>query len=128
LKTYDKTNKCTEVLDEIEKIVISLKTQIEEAKEIEEDLKIQLTKKEETCHMLELEIVNLKKKNEKTMSNSITAQPSWMRSGTVKDQLMTKLVLSTIRKKKVASGTPFTNMRKDYPQKEKVQSQTKYKP
>jgi hypothetical protein len=42
---------------------------------------------------------------------------------------MKKLVLSTIRKKKAASGTPFTNIRKDYPpQKEKVQSQTKYKP
>jgi hypothetical protein len=66
LKTYDKTNKCIKVLDETEEIIISLKTQIEEAKEIEEDLKIQLTKKEETCHMLELEVINLKKKNEKT--------------------------------------------------------------
>jgi hypothetical protein len=47
-------------------MVISLKTQLEEAKEIEEALKIQLTKKEESCHMLELEVVNLKKKNEKT--------------------------------------------------------------
>jgi hypothetical protein len=69
LKTYDKTNKCTEVLDETEKIVISLKTQLEEAKEIEEDLKIQLTKKEETCHMLELEVMNLKKNNEKTKAS-----------------------------------------------------------
>jgi hypothetical protein len=42
---------------------------------------------------------------------------------------MTKLVLGIIRKKKVASRTPFINMRNDYPpQKEKVQSQTKYKP
>jgi hypothetical protein len=33
---------------------------------------------------------------------------------------MTKMVLGTIRKKKVASGTPFTKMRKNYPpQKEK---------
>jgi hypothetical protein len=62
LKTYDKTNKCTEVLDETEEIVISIKTQLEEAKEIEEDLKIQLTKKEETCHMLELEVINLKRR------------------------------------------------------------------
>jgi hypothetical protein len=53
-------------LDETEEIVISLKTQLEEAKEIEEDLNIQLTKKEETCHMLELEVINLKKKNENT--------------------------------------------------------------
>jgi hypothetical protein len=51
-------------LDEIEEIVISLKTQFEEAKEIEEELKIQLTKKEETCHVLELEVINLKKNNE----------------------------------------------------------------
>ena len=44
-------------------------------------------------------------------------------------QPMKKLVLGTIRKKKVASRIPFTNIRKDYPpQKEKVQSQTRYKP
>jgi hypothetical protein len=66
LKTYEKNNKCREVLDETEEIVISLKNQLEEAKEIEEDLKIQLTKKEETCHIWELEVINLKKKNEKT--------------------------------------------------------------
>jgi hypothetical protein len=53
-------------LDEVEEIVISVNTQLEEAKKIEEDLKIQLTKKEETCQMLELEVINLKKKNEKT--------------------------------------------------------------
>jgi hypothetical protein len=66
LKTYDKTNKCIEVLDETEEIIISLKTQLEEAKEIEDYLKIQLTKKQEMCHMLELEVIDLKKKNEKT--------------------------------------------------------------
>ena len=68
-------------------------------------------------------------KRQKKLSNSRTSQPYWIRYGTVKEQSMTKLVLGRIRKKKVASGTPFTNMRKDYPpQKEKVQSQTKYKP
>jgi hypothetical protein len=68
-------------------------------------------------------------KRQNQLSNYRTTQPSWIRSGIVKDQPMTKLVSGTIRKKKVASGTPFTNMRKDYPpQKEKVKPQTKYKP
>ena len=66
LKTYEKTIKWKEVLDETEEIVINLKTQLEHAKEVEEALKIQLTKKEELCHMLKLEIVNLKNMNEKT--------------------------------------------------------------
>jgi hypothetical protein len=47
-------------------MVNSLKNQLEESKESEETLKSQLTKKEESCHMLELEVINLKKKNEKT--------------------------------------------------------------
>ena len=38
-----------------------LKTQLEEAKESEETLKRQLTKKEESCHTLELEVINLKR-------------------------------------------------------------------
>jgi hypothetical protein len=54
-------------------------------------------------------------KRQKQLTNSKTAQPSWIRSGTVTDQPMTKLVLGRIIKKKVASGTPFTKMRKDYP-------------
>jgi hypothetical protein len=33
---------------------------------VEEALKIQFTKKEELCHILKLEIVNLKQMNEKT--------------------------------------------------------------
>jgi hypothetical protein len=67
-------------------------------------------------------------KRQKQLSNSRTPHPTWIRSRTVKDEPMTKLVLGTIRKNKVVSRTPFTNMRKDYPQKEKVQSQIKYKP
>jgi hypothetical protein len=66
LKTYEKIIKCKEFLDETEEIVINLKTQHEHAKEMEEALKIQLTKKEETCHMLKLEIVNLKNMIENT--------------------------------------------------------------
>ena len=60
LTTYDKTIKCKEVLDEAEEIVINLNNQLEHAKKVEEALNIQLTKKEETYHMLKLEIVNLK--------------------------------------------------------------------
>jgi hypothetical protein len=40
LKTYDKTIKCKEVLDETEEIIINLKTQLEHAKKVEEALKI----------------------------------------------------------------------------------------
>ena len=47
-------------------MVICLKTQLEEAKKSEEAQKIQLTKREESCHMLELEIINVKKINEST--------------------------------------------------------------
>jgi hypothetical protein len=36
-------------------------TQIEEAKKNDEAHKNQLTKKEESCHMLELEAINLKR-------------------------------------------------------------------
>jgi hypothetical protein len=53
-------------LDETEEIVINLKNQLKHAKKVEEAVEIQLTKKEETCHMLKLEIVNLKKMDEKT--------------------------------------------------------------
>ena len=52
LKTYEKNIKWKEFLDEIEEIIINLKTQLEHAKEVEESMKIQLTKKQETCHML----------------------------------------------------------------------------
>jgi hypothetical protein len=60
LKTYDKTIKSKEVLDETEEIVINLRTHLQHAKKVEESLKIQLTKKEELCQILKLEIVNLK--------------------------------------------------------------------
>ena len=66
LKTYEKTIKIKEVLDETEEIVINLKTQRKNAKEMEEALKIQLTKKEETCHMLKPETINLKNMIDKT--------------------------------------------------------------
>jgi hypothetical protein len=46
--------------------IIHLKTQIEEAKRIEELLKIQINEKEESCCKLEAEIVDLRKKVEKS--------------------------------------------------------------
>ena len=45
---------------------VNLKTKIEEAKRIEELLKIQINEKEESCCKLEAEIVDLRKKVEKS--------------------------------------------------------------
>jgi hypothetical protein len=55
--------------DEISKsfeIIVHLKTQIEEAKRVEELLKNQINEKEESCHKLEAEVVDLRKKVEKS--------------------------------------------------------------
>jgi predicted nucleic acid-binding Zn-ribbon protein len=55
--------------DEISKIfetIVHLKTQIEEAKRIEELLKDQINEKEESCHKLEAGVVDLRKKVEKS--------------------------------------------------------------
>jgi hypothetical protein len=46
--------------------IVHLKTQIEEAKRIEELLKIQINEKEDSCCKLEAEIVDLRKKVEKS--------------------------------------------------------------
>jgi hypothetical protein len=67
LKNEIEENK--KVDDEIIKIFevnIHLKTQIEEAKIIEELLKNQVIEKEESCHKLEVEVVDLRKKVEKS--------------------------------------------------------------
>jgi chromosome segregation ATPase len=51
--------------DEISKsfeTIVHLKTQIEEAKRVEELLKNQINEKEESCHKLEAEVVDLRKK------------------------------------------------------------------
>jgi hypothetical protein len=55
--------------DEISKsfeIIVHLKTQIEEAKRVEELLRDQINEKEESCHKLEDEVVDLRKKVEKS--------------------------------------------------------------
>jgi hypothetical protein len=46
--------------------IVHLKTQIEEAKRVEEVLKDKINEKEESCHKLEAEIVDLRKKVEKS--------------------------------------------------------------
>ena len=53
-------------------MVNSLKTQLEETKESEEVIKIQLTRKENSYHVLELEIINFKKINESTNADLMT--------------------------------------------------------
>jgi hypothetical protein len=55
--------------DEIRKsfeIIVHLKTQIEEAKRVEELLRNQINENEEACHKLEAEVVDLRKKVEKS--------------------------------------------------------------
>jgi hypothetical protein len=57
------------VVDEIRKkyeTIIHLKTKIEEAKRVEELLKNQINEKEESCDKLEVEVVDLRKKVEKS--------------------------------------------------------------
>jgi hypothetical protein len=53
-------------------MAVFLKTQLEETKKNEEGQKIQLNKREESCHMLELEIINVKKINESTNATLMT--------------------------------------------------------
>jgi predicted RNase H-like nuclease (RuvC/YqgF family) len=67
LKNEIEENK--KVDDEISKsleVNVHLKTQIEEAKRVEELLKNQVNEKEESCHKLEAEVVDLRKKVEKS--------------------------------------------------------------
>jgi hypothetical protein len=54
------------ILMKQKKIVIILKTQLEEAKRIEEVVRIPLKGKEENCKKLDIEIVSIKKELEKT--------------------------------------------------------------
>jgi chromosome segregation ATPase len=59
--------------DELRKILevnVNLKTQIEEAKRIEELLKNQVNEKEESCHKLEAKVVDLRRKEEKSNTQS----------------------------------------------------------
>jgi hypothetical protein len=108
-------------------MVINLKTQLEGAKEKEEALKIQLTKNEETCHMLEMEVINLKKKNENTkatvkfQNNSTILDRIWNSQRPTHD----KTGLGYNKKEEGGKWSTIQKMINDHnPQKKKVQSQT----
>ena len=55
----------SEDLEETKAANTRLKTQLEEVKRIEEVLKDQLDEKDRTCQKLEMEVVDLRKKDEK---------------------------------------------------------------
>ena len=69
---------------------IHLKTQIEEAKRVEELLKNQLDEKEELCHKLEVEVVDLIKKVEQ--SNK------FLNSSTILNEILESAKLKLIQK------------------------------
>ena len=59
------SKKIFEELEETKATNIRLKTQVEGARRIEEVLKYQLDEKERACQKLEMEVVDLRKKDEK---------------------------------------------------------------
>ena len=64
-----KEESCHKLEEEVVKLIKEVEnsnTQLEEIKKSKQDLKIQLTRKENYYHMLELEIINSKKINEST--------------------------------------------------------------
>ena len=73
--------KIFEELEETKVTNIRLKTQVEEARRIEEILKDQLDEKERTCHKLEMEVIDLRKKDEKNDAHASLriAQPFWVK-------------------------------------------------
>jgi chromosome segregation ATPase len=65
------------------KINVNLRTQLEEAKRVEELLKNQVNEKEESCHKLEDEVVDLKKKVEKSNTHI-----KFMNSSTILNEIL----------------------------------------
>jgi DNA repair exonuclease SbcCD ATPase subunit len=61
----EENKKLDDDISKITEVNVHLKTQIEEVKRVEELLKNQVNKKEESCHKLEVEFVDLRKKVEK---------------------------------------------------------------
>ena len=99
--------------DEISKsfeTIVHLKTQIEEAKRIEELLKIQINEKEDSCCKLEAEIVHLRKKVEK-YNKFLNSHKSWMRSWKVKDRHVINQDLDTKKKLHMLKQAPQRSMR-----------------
>jgi uncharacterized FlaG/YvyC family protein len=60
-----------------------MKTQIEESKRIEELLKNQINETKESCHKLEAEVVDLRKKVEKSNTHI-----NFMNSSTILDEIL----------------------------------------
>jgi hypothetical protein len=65
-KEDDELNKNLADLKELRERNVNLKTQLEEAKRREEVVRNQLNEREESCHKLEVEVMNLRKKVEKS--------------------------------------------------------------
>ena len=63
--------------------IINLNAQLEEAKKIEETLKSQLDDKKDSCHQLELEMVDHKRKIQKS-----DASPKFMYSSAILDKIL----------------------------------------
>jgi hypothetical protein len=77
-KEDDEPSKILADLKELRESYVNIKIQLEESKRREEVVRNQLNKKEESCHKLEAEVVNLRKKVEKSntqikfLNNSVT--------------------------------------------------------
>jgi hypothetical protein len=73
LKNEKEDKKVDDDITKSFEIIVHLKTQIEEAKRVEELLRNQINEKEDSCHKLEYEVVDLRKKVEnsnKFLNNS----------------------------------------------------------
>jgi capsule polysaccharide export protein KpsE/RkpR len=75
------------ILMKTKKIVIILKTQLEEEKRIEEVVRSQLKEKEENCEKLEAEIVSLRKELEKT-TNQLSRSLKFGKSTEILDNIL----------------------------------------
>jgi hypothetical protein len=64
-KEDDEPSKNLADLKELRESYVNIKIQLEEAKRMEEVVRNQLNKKEESCHKMEAEIVNMRKKVDK---------------------------------------------------------------
>ena len=96
------SKKIFEEIEETKATNIRLKTQVEEVRRIEEILKDQLDEKDRTCQKLEMEVVDLRKKDEK---NDVHAK--FKNSSTILGEILdcqrsplTKLGLAITRKHK----------------------------
>jgi hypothetical protein len=69
--------------EETSEIIVNLKTQLEEEKRIEELLKNQVNEKEESCHKLEAEVVDLRRKVEKSNTHI-----KFMNNSTILDEIL----------------------------------------